>query len=257
MGGYKKLISILKSCEKAGEVYTWMRYRFKENQPVFMSFGFAVSVFAVVLCLFPFASIFPADFAARWIVIILGTNSCILMLLGWRSEPGVVPAGTVSAKDLLNFDQRRRNVCYTCMAEKPLRSKHSSISNRCIERFDHYCAWINNDVGLKNHRIFYAYLVSVLPPLWAMVYFSVMFPFTYIPAEEVNSARYFHTMFVGHTWIVLLFILYVAFAIFVTILLFDHTKMMVTNSNTNESINWHRYDLFKDHLGKYHNPFDR
>ena len=41
---------------------------------------------------------------------------------------------------------------------KPLRSKHDRYSNRCVARFDHYCPWVFNVVGLKNHRMFVIYL---------------------------------------------------------------------------------------------------
>lgn len=83
---------------------------------------------------------------------------------GCRTSPGVVPAGTIDAKELLNYEKVAKRVCFTCMAEKPLRSKHSSISNRCVERFDHYCAWINNDVGLNNHHVFYGNIMFSLRP---------------------------------------------------------------------------------------------
>ena len=37
---------------------------------------------------------------------------------------------------------------------KPPRSHHSSVSGRCITKLDHFCPWVNNEVGVWNHKYF-------------------------------------------------------------------------------------------------------
>ncbi len=37
----------------------------------------------------------------------------------------------------------------------------SAIYDKCIFKFDHYCAWTNNCVGGLNHRYFFGYLATI------------------------------------------------------------------------------------------------
>ena len=36
----------------------------------------------------------------------------------------------------------------------------SAVTDRCVAKFDHYCTWLHNDIGILNRRTFYAYLLS-------------------------------------------------------------------------------------------------
>lgn len=52
-------------------------------------------------------------------------------------------------------------MCPDCEVLRTPRSRHCAICNKCVERFDHHCPWINNCVGIHNHNSFMAFLWSL------------------------------------------------------------------------------------------------
>ena len=52
-------------------------------------------------------------------------------------------------------------MCPDCLVLRTPRARHCAICNRCVERFDHHCPWLNNCVGIGNHRSFMVFLVAL------------------------------------------------------------------------------------------------
>ena len=52
-------------------------------------------------------------------------------------------------------------MCPDCLVIRTPRSRHCAICDRCVERFDHHCPWLNNCVGVRNHNSFMVFLVSL------------------------------------------------------------------------------------------------
>ena len=52
-------------------------------------------------------------------------------------------------------------MCPDCKVLRTPRSRHCAICNRCVERFDHHCPWLNNCVGVNNNNAFLTFLISL------------------------------------------------------------------------------------------------
>ena len=82
----------------------------------------------------------------------------------------VVDPGTITLNNIDEYLQKYNNYdglmykpdqeCRTCHFMKPARSKHSTVTNCCIARFDHYCIWIRGDVGERNYKYFLGFIMG-------------------------------------------------------------------------------------------------
>ncbi|GBP07474.1 Palmitoyltransferase Hip14 [Eumeta japonica] len=90
-------------------------------------------------------------------------------LKSWRSDPGVITATkTDKFRTIIELSESSRHgfeparFCSACLVRRPLRSKHCSVCNRCVARFDHHCPWVGNCIGANNHRYFIGFLASLI-----------------------------------------------------------------------------------------------
>ncbi|KAF4555667.1 DHHC palmitoyltransferase-like protein 3 [Elsinoe fawcettii] len=92
------------------------------------------------------------------------------------SDPGYVPKSASRGQsktiieDLIShraFDET--HFCSYCMIRKPLRSKHCKRCARCVAREDHHCPWVDNCVGVNNHRHFVLYLLSLMTGIAVLI----------------------------------------------------------------------------------------
>ncbi|SCU98395.1 LAFA_0G17612g1_1 [Lachancea sp. 'fantastica'] len=100
----------------------------------------------------------------------LSASACLVSFLKLLfSDPGNIykeeERGKIreTVQELLKagkFDTR--HFCLETYVRKPLRSKYSRFSSALVARFDHFCPWVYNDVGLKNHKLFLFFLMFLM-----------------------------------------------------------------------------------------------
>ncbi|XP_068962275.1 palmitoyltransferase ZDHHC4 isoform X1 [Petaurus breviceps papuanus] len=85
--------------------------------------------------------------------------------LSCTTNPGIITkSNEASFLQVYEYDEvifLKNMKCPTCNLRKPARSKHCSVCNRCVHRFDHHCIWVNNCIGALNTRYFLIYLLTL------------------------------------------------------------------------------------------------
>ncbi|KAG0552253.1 hypothetical protein BDA96_01G492600 [Sorghum bicolor] len=52
--------------------------------------------------------------------------------------------------------------CSLCEAEVLKNSKHCRVCDKCVDGFDHHCRWLNNCIGKRNYKGFFALMASAV-----------------------------------------------------------------------------------------------
>lgn len=146
-------------------------YMRKSNPLIKSPFFAGVFSSTGIWCILTWAMVLlPITFKKRaftnFIFLIFSTATMYAFYKGARMNPGYVEPETNPKQiealitqliSLRKFDAA--NYCIYTDVRVPLRSKFSRISNRNVARFDHYCPWLYNEVGVRNHKVFYAFSV--------------------------------------------------------------------------------------------------
>lgn len=151
--------------------------------------------FIFVLCLYAYSgAVFnlvvldralPSALGASWPALLLRAAFLpVWALAAWSfvrarfSDPGVVPPSWQAfvakvgpalpiAPARKEWQPGKATMCGKCKFPRPERAHHCVLCGVCVMRYDHHCPWINNCVGLLNHKYFlllsvYTWLTGLL-----------------------------------------------------------------------------------------------
>ncbi|XP_028760732.1 protein S-acyltransferase 24 isoform X2 [Neltuma alba] len=146
-------------------------------------------------------------------------------------------------------------LCATCKIVRPLRAKHCSTCNRCVEQFDHHCPWVSNCIGKRNKWEFFIFLVLEVSAMLITggVTLTRILTDPLAPSSFGARIQYAFTHLVGATsFLVVDFFLF--FSVFVLTVL--QANQISRNITTNELANAMRYSYLRGAGGRFRNPYD-
>ncbi|XP_024031881.1 protein S-acyltransferase 24 [Morus notabilis] len=204
-----------------------------------------------------------------WLGVFLATSGLVMLYQCSSKDPGYVqmnvhdPENMKDDEPLLKIEINNpallagnwSQLCATCKIVRPLRAKHCSTCDRCVEQFDHHCPWVSNCVGKKNKWDFIIFLVlEVLAMLiTGAVTLSRIWNDPLAPSSFGAWINYAGTNHVGA-----LAFLFADFFLFfgVAVLTVVQASQISRNITTNEMANAMRYSYLRGPGGRFRNPYD-
>jgi hypothetical protein len=83
--------------------------------------------------------------------------SLTLFIFTFLRDPGYLRSDIEFTKVIEVYEDLGQ-LCPDCLVIRTPRSRHCATCQRCVERFDHHCPWVNNCVGVRNHNLFLVYI---------------------------------------------------------------------------------------------------
>lgn len=116
------------------------------------------------------------------------------------TDPGAVPPDAIPPEsneedensETNSLLERRPNhhkrLCRRCNSYKPPRAHHCSICKRCIIKMDHHCPWVNNCVGIGNHKFFLLFIFyTFISCMFSLVLLVWKFCSCYVATGYMNA----------------------------------------------------------------------
>jgi hypothetical protein len=184
-------------------------------------------------------------------------------LVWFDTDPGAVRTRHIDFDVIMDECLRSAGVppahkyCRTTLVRKPLRSKYCTQTGMVIARMDHFCIWLNNSVGFRNHRSFIVFLV------WQLVA-TALYASMLIRALQRELGFNASACVALGTLLDEKYFFATALTVFLCgatlalgALLTEQSVNVAKNITTNERLNRSRYPWMHDSDGKPFNNFDR
>ncbi|KAK1418450.1 hypothetical protein QVD17_27595 [Tagetes erecta] len=203
-----------------------------------------------------------------WMGVLFASSGLILFYRCSCKDPGFIKPNRNESKDttdepLLKIDildpalvaGNWSQLCATCKIVRPLRAKHCSTCERCVEQFDHHCPWVSNCVGKKNKWDFVGFLVL---EVFAMSLTGAVALTRLVTDPLAPSSFGAWLQHVGNQHVGVLLFLVSDFSLFIGVaaLTVMQISQVGRNITTNEMANMMRYNYLRGPGGRFRNPYD-
>uniref|UniRef100_A0A6M2F5D0 S-acyltransferase n=1 Tax=Populus davidiana TaxID=266767 RepID=A0A6M2F5D0_9ROSI len=205
-----------------------------------------------------------------WLAVFLATAGLVMFYRCSRKDPGYIrmnvhdPQNMKDDEPLLKIEINNpallagnwSQLCATCKIVRPLRAKHCSTCDRCVEQFDHHCPWVSNCIGKKNKWEFFAFLVLEVSAMLitGAVTLTRVLTDPFAPSSLgawVNHASSHHIGAIS--FLIMDFFLFFGVAVLTVV----QASQISRNITTNEMANALRYSYLRGPGGRFRNPYDR
>ncbi|MCD7457055.1 Protein S-acyltransferase 24 [Datura stramonium] len=204
-----------------------------------------------------------------WSGVLLATVGLVTFYRCSRKDPGYIRRSqhdlqiTKDDEPLLKMETNHpallagnwSQLCSTCKIVRPLRAKHCSTCDRCVEQFDHHCPWVSNCIGKKNKWDFFIFLVLEVSAMVLTGAVTLTRVLTDPAAPSSFGAWLSHA---GNHHIGALAFLFADFFLLigVAVLTGVQASQISHNITTNEMANMMRYSYLRGPGGRFRNPYD-
>jgi palmitoyltransferase len=205
-----------------------------------------------------------------WFGVLLATVGLVTFYRCSSKDPGYIGmsmhADTQNMKDdepLLKIEINNpallagnwSQLCATCKIVRPLRAKHCSTCDRCVEQFDHHCPWVSNCIGKKNKWDFFAFLILEVSAMLVTggVCLARVLTDPLAPSSFGTWVNYVGKNHIGAISFLIadFFLFFGVFALTVV-----QASQISRNITTNEMANIMRYSYLRGPGGRFRNPYD-
>ncbi|KAH0888559.1 hypothetical protein HID58_050988 [Brassica napus] len=215
--------------------------------------------------------------ALAWLGFLLATGGLVLFYRCSKKDPGYIRMNihdpqtikddvgflTPLQEPLLKIELNNpallsgnwTQLCATCKIIRPIRAKHCSTCDRCVEQFDHHCPWVSNCVGKKNKWDFFLFLLF---EVLAMLITGGVTLARVLSDPSAPSSFGSWISYVASNHVGALSFLLVEFCLFfsVAVLTVIQASQISRNITTNEMANALRYSYLRGPGGGFRNPYD-